>query len=71
MAIETRDWDDARYKPRNTKDCQEKNRSWTSDDMLLSRLARVLTKVEPFPNQESFSFVEPALTQQRDTPKAF
>lgn len=40
-------------------------------DMLLSQLARVLTKVELFLNQESFSSLEPALPQQRDTPKAF
>ena len=37
MAIETRDWDDARYKPRNTKDCQEKNRSWKRQRRILPK----------------------------------
>ena len=37
MAVETRDWDDARYKPRNTKDCQEKTRSWKRQRRILPK----------------------------------
>ena len=50
---------------------RKKTEAELESDMLLSQLARVLTQVEPFLNQESFSFLEPALTQQRDIPKAF
>ena len=50
---------------------RKKTEAGLESDMLLSQSARVLTKVEPFLNQESFSFLEPALTQQSNMPKAF
>ena len=43
MAIETRDWDDTRYKPRNTKDCQKKMRTWKRQRILPKSLHGSMT----------------------------